>query len=227
MKVLPRAFFVNLETKFCPLDVNAKAKLKKRYFRGWEQGGQLVRFPLRLDEEQVSLALDDIIIDNDDKYECYLQEIYKSRVFTDEVVTEWNKKPAVNQTYANATTFFEAAKDDMDKIERLMGNDKASNNGFNSANAAIEWGEEVKVIIQQAVLDAMATKENEHALAITALRDNINRKLQRVQTALNYLTERVAELTSKTNTSDNNGGGGSGGGGGGNGGDNNNTNANK
>ena len=36
---------------------------------------------------------------------------------------------------------FEAAKDDMDKIERLMGNDKASNNGFNSANAAIEWGE--------------------------------------------------------------------------------------
>ena len=73
----------------------------------------------------------------------------------------------------------------------------------------------------------MATKENEHALAITALRDDSNRELQRVQTALNYLTERVAELTSKTNTSNNNGGGGSGGDGGGNGGDNNNTDANK
>ena len=34
MKVLPRAFFVNLETKFCPLEVNAKAQLKKLYFRG-------------------------------------------------------------------------------------------------------------------------------------------------------------------------------------------------
>ena len=29
MKVLPQAFFVNLETKFCPLDVNVKARLKK------------------------------------------------------------------------------------------------------------------------------------------------------------------------------------------------------
>ena len=73
------------------------------------------------------------------------------------------------------------------------------------------------MIIQQAVLNAMATKENEHALAITALHDDSNRELQRVQTALNYLTERVAELTSKTNTS----------GGGGNGGNNNKTDANK
>ena len=61
-------------------------RVKKRYFRGWDQGELLVRFPLRLDKEQVSLALDGIIIDNDDKYECYLQEIYKSRVFTNAVV---------------------------------------------------------------------------------------------------------------------------------------------
>ena len=48
-----------------------------------------------------------------------------------------------------------------------------------------------------------------------------------MQTALNYLTERVAELTSKTNTSDNNGDGENGGSDGGNGGDNSNTDANK
>ena len=215
MKVLPRQFFTNLETKFCPLDVNARAKLKKRYFRGWDQGEQLVRFPLRLDEEQASLALDGIAIDDEDKYESYLREIYKSRVFSNEVVTEWNKKPLADQTYEKATPFFEAAKEDMDKIDRLMGNDKASNNGFSSANAAVEWGEEVKEIIQQAVVDAMAAKDTEHALAITSLREDNSRELQRVQTALDFLTERMKELSNKvttnTNTNTNGDGGNKGG----------------
>ena len=75
----------------------------------------------------------------------------------------------------------------MDKIDRLMGNDKASKNGFSSANAAIKWGEEVKGIIQQAVVEAMATKETDHALAMPTLCEDNSRKLQRVQTALNFL----------------------------------------
>ena len=69
--------------------------------------------------------LDGITIDRSDKFDSYLQEIYASRMFSTEVITQWNKKPQVDQTYANATVFFEAAKKDMDKIDRLMGNYKA------------------------------------------------------------------------------------------------------
>ena len=191
VKVLQRAFFVNLKTKLCPLDVNAKAQLKKLYFRGWEQGEKLVWFPLRLDEEQYSLAINGITIEDDEKYESYLREIYKSRGFSNEVITEWNKKPAVDQTYANATPFFKAENEDMDQIDRLIGNEKASRNGFSSAHVATEWGEEVKVIIAQAVVEAILAKDTEHALILSELRDENSRELQRVQTALDFLKERV------------------------------------
>ena len=128
-------------------------------------------------------------------------------MFISEVITQWNKKPQVDQTYANATVFFEAAKKEMDKIDRLMGNDKAGNSGFSSANAAMEWGEEVRVIIQEAVLQAMATKDSEHTLTMEKLRSARSRKLERVQSALDYLKERVYKIANKATTNTNNNGG--------------------
>ena len=79
----------------------------------------------------------------------------------------------------------------MDKIDRLIGNDKASRNGFSSAHVATEWGEGVKVIIAQAVVEAILAKDTEHALILSELRGENSRELQRVQTALDFLKERV------------------------------------
>ena len=103
----------------------------------------------------------------------------------------------------------------MDQIDRLIGNDKASRNSFSSANAATEWGEEVKVIIAQAVVKAMLVKDTKHALILSELCGDNSRKLQRFQTALDFLKERVNELANKTTTNTTHDGGGGGGGGGG------------
>ena len=63
----------------------------------------------------------------------------------------------------------------MDQINRLIGNDKAIRNGFSSSNAATEWGEEVKVIIAQAGVEAMSAKDTKHALIQSELRGKNSR----------------------------------------------------
>ena len=67
IKIRPREFITNIETNFCLLDVNAVAKMKAHYYRGWETNEPLVQFTKRLKEEQASLALDGVTITIDDE----------------------------------------------------------------------------------------------------------------------------------------------------------------
>ena len=57
---------------------------------------------------------------------------------------KWNNRPTSDQTYANTIIFFEKKGYGMDKVCRLTGKKNSVRNGFSSANAAIEWGNEVK-----------------------------------------------------------------------------------
>ena len=66
LKVLPREYILDLETNQCLLNVNEIVELKAHYNRGWESYENLRRFPKRLNEEQASLHLDGVIINNDE-----------------------------------------------------------------------------------------------------------------------------------------------------------------
>ena len=63
-----------------------------------------------------------------------------------------------DQPYANTIIFFKKKEDGMDKVCRLTGNKKSVNNGFSSANAAIEWGNELEYVITTAITAAIQEK---------------------------------------------------------------------
>ena len=88
-------------------------ELKANYNREWESDENLRRFPKQFNEEQASLQLDNITINNDNKFSHYLHKLYRSSTFTDESMIEWNNKVTADQTYANAIIFFEKKKDGM------------------------------------------------------------------------------------------------------------------
>ena len=67
----------------------------------------------------------------------------------------------------------------MYKVCRLTGNKNLAKNGFSSANAAIEWGNKAKDVITTAVTTATQQKENEHALALTEMRNAKERDLKK------------------------------------------------
>ena len=143
--------------------------MKALYNIGWESDENLRRFPKRLNEEQASLQIDGVTIENNDKFIHYLRELYCIGIFTDETVIEWNNNSTADQTYANTIIFFKKKKGGMDKVCRITGNTKLGNNGFSSANAAIDWGNKVKDIITKVVTALIQQKDNEHALALTEM----------------------------------------------------------
>ena len=106
IKILPRKFITNLETNFCPLDMNAVPNMKSNYYRGWETNEPLVQFPKRLKEEQASLALNGVTITIDDVFDHYLRKLYASRGFSKKTVIERNDKNPLEQTFQNAIIFY-------------------------------------------------------------------------------------------------------------------------
>ena len=158
LKVLPREYITNPDTNHFSLNTNKIVELKVHYNRGWKSNENLRQLPKQLNEEQSSLQINGIIIGNDEKLSQYLRKLYRSGTFNDKTVIAWNNKPTEDQTYANPIILFETGKDGMDKMCRLTGNKKLVNNGFSSANAVIEWGNEVKDVIKTAVTASIQQK---------------------------------------------------------------------
>ena len=105
--------------------------------------------------------------------------------------------PTPDQTYVNAIIFLEKKKYGMDKVCQITGNTKSGNNGFSSANAAIEWGNEVKYIITTAVTSAIQQKDNENELMLTEMRTANEQELQKILQALATLRKRVDGLATR------------------------------
>ena len=206
MNVLPRQYIVHLETNFCPLDAQAIADLKSNYNRGMEQNEQLLKFGTRLDQEQDNLAVDGVIITNDDKFNHYLTEIYNGGIFSTEAITQWTETPAVNQTYANARTFFETKLQSMKTVQRLTAKSGAANHGFSTAAAALELkelGDSIKEMVRETVTEAIdghrsqGEEPTDHANALSSLSDANNsqqKQIEELAKAVMALTKEIKDM---------------------------------
>ena len=209
LNVLPRQYIVHLETNFCPLDAQAIADLKSNYNRGMEQNEQLLKFGTRLDQEQDNLAVDGVIITNDDKFNHYLTEIYNGGIFSTEAITQWTETPAVNQTYANARTFFETKLQSMKTVQRLTAKSGAANHGFSTAAAALELkelGDSIKEMVRETVTEAIdghrsqgeeAAAPTDHANALSSLSDanrSQQKQIEELAKAVMALTKEIKDM---------------------------------
>ena len=207
LNVTPREYIVNLETNHCPLDVTAIEELKDHYYRGKQPDERLSKFATRLDVEQARLAIDGIVIPNDDKFQHYLSEIYKSGIFTLEAITQWTERAPDEQTYANARTFFEGKQRGMETVQRITGG-STGGAGYGVAAAAREikaLKDTIKEAIEETVAQALEEKINgreqgegqEHAMAMRQLRDDnaVHKKeIEELSRAITELTKQIREL---------------------------------
>lgn len=206
INVLPREYIVHLETDHCPMDVTAIEDIKANYYRG-KGDERLSKFATRLDEEQTRLVVDGVIIPDPDKFQHYMSEIYKSGIFTVEAITQWTERPPLQQTYANARTFFEAKQRGMETVQRITGG-TAGGAGYGVAAAAKEIGqlrETIKAAIEETVNQALEDKlggrdtdaNEDQALAMRQLRDDNaahKKEIEALSTAINELTKQIREL---------------------------------
>ena len=232
VNVWPEQYFTHLLDKWCPLDEAASKEVKAHYNRGWDRANNelLSAFGDRLDQEQKLLLQDKVTIHADDKYSHYITEVYNSGVFSEQTIMDYVGKPAVDQDYANARTYFEEKMDQLDHVRRLIGN-TTGGAGFGSAMSAQER-KELRDIIMEAVgetvaaaIDARAAElagaaPTDQANALAAMKTEnaaLKAQLERLSSAITTLTNKVTALQNGANAAggDTNGGGTGGGTGGG------------
>ena len=106
--VTPLQILKHLNSRWCPLDVHAKKKLKQDYYTEWDGEIHLTAFGKRLDDEQIRIERFGITISDEDKLQFYLEQMYASNTFDKKEMTEWeNKSIAIKDDFDEAKLYFE------------------------------------------------------------------------------------------------------------------------
>jgi hypothetical protein len=94
----PSQILDHLNLTWCPLDVQAKKKLKDAYFSKWDSHKHLTTCGKRLNDNQTSLLQSDITILDKDKLRFYLEKMYDSNILDKAKMMEWEQKPSATKT---------------------------------------------------------------------------------------------------------------------------------
>jgi hypothetical protein len=98
----------HIDTRWCPLDVQAWKILKKDIYTDWDTSNMhLTAFGMKLNKDQNCLNRLGIVISDKDKPWFYLEQIYASNCFDKAEMAAWENKPIL-------------IKDDYDKAKRYF-----------------------------------------------------------------------------------------------------------
>ena len=141
----PYQILDHLDTVWCPLNVQAKKKLKDAYFAKWDEHEHLTAFGKRLDNDQTSLVRSDITISDEDKLQFYLEQMYDSNIFNKAEMMEWEQQPNITKTdYALAKNWFEMRVKAHNTYIQNSGSGTAGRHNYESANSMADIGNEIK-----------------------------------------------------------------------------------
>ena len=201
--ITPLQIFEHLNTIWCPLDVQAKKKLKDAYFAKWDGNEHLTAFGKRLDDDQNTLIRSDITISDEDKLQFYLEQIYDSNLFDKAEMMDWESKPTVIKTdYVQAKAHFEALVKAHDTYAQNSGGGTAGRHAYESANSMADLGDEIKKYITKLVSTSITNND-----ALANIRDTVRTKdsqIEAMAAQLKLLSDTVALLAKNAKPADEN-----------------------
>ena len=194
-----RSYIEHLEAHWCILDCKTIESLKQNWKRDWGAEEHITGYSRRLDQEQVTLARDNILISDADKLHQYILQMYKCNYFDQPMMTEWEKKAIVDKTYANAVIFFNDKMASIEKYQENSGN-SAKRNGFDSANSALEIADQMKSILKEHMSSNGEEAKAEHALQMATMqsaKDRQENEMAVMRKEISTLTRALTTLTHK------------------------------
>ena len=192
-----RSYIEHLEAHWCILDCKTIESLKQNWKRDWGAEEHITGYSRRLDQEQATLARDNILIADADKLHQYILQMYKCNYFDQPMMTEWEKKATADKTYANAVIFFNDKMASIEKYQENSGN-SAMRNGFESANSALEIADQMKTILKEHMGSAGEKTKADHALQMTTMqsaKDRQDNEMADMRKEISTLTRALTTLT--------------------------------
>jgi hypothetical protein len=86
--VTPIQILAHLNSRWCPLNVHAKKKLKQDYYAKWDVNTHLTAFGKHLYNNQTRIEHFGISISDKDKLQFYLEQMYPSNTFNKKEMTD-------------------------------------------------------------------------------------------------------------------------------------------
>jgi hypothetical protein len=185
----PIQILEHLDTRWCPLDVQAHKMLKKN--SDWDSSDvHITTFGMKLDKEQSRLDRLVIVISNNDKLQFYLEQIYVLNCFNKtEMVTRENKPIIIKDNYAQAKAYFKNLVKDFETYMQNSGR-IASKMGYESTNHMADVGGEIRKYIQDIPSSTVADKERTAELAA-----NISEASRAKDAQIDSITAHIKLLT--------------------------------
>jgi len=197
----PIQILEHLNTRWCPLDIQARKILKKEFYADWDSSKtHLTAFGMKLDKEQSRLDRLGIVISDEDKLHFYLEQIYVLNCFAKTEMVTWENKPIlIKDDYAKAKLYSETLVKDFETYTQ--------NSGGGAAKT-------IRKYIQEIASTTVADKERTAELAanISDATKAKDAQINIITMQIKLLTDTVALLSQSITNKENNGGGGVGGG---------------
>ena len=148
--ITPFQILEYLNNRWCPLNIQAKNKLRKAYYSKWDNNEHLTTFGKRLDDDQKALIRSDVTIPNNDKLQFYLKEIYDSNKFDKQDMLTWEQSSAIIKTNFDQTkAYFEKIVKATNIYEQNTGSNSTWCNKYKSANQMANYSNKLQEWIQQ------------------------------------------------------------------------------
>ena len=201
--ITPFQILEHLNTIWCPLDVQAKKKLKNAYFAKWEGNEHLTAFGKRLDDDQNMLIRSDITISDEDKLQFYLEQIYDSNLFDKAEMMDWERKSTVIKTdYTRAKAHFEALVKSHDTYAQNSGGGTTGRHAYESANSMADLGDKIRNYIANLATTSITNNDK-----LANIRDTVRTKdsqIEALAAQIKVLFDTVALLTKNAKPTDEN-----------------------
>jgi hypothetical protein len=165
----PIQLLEHLNSRWCPLDVHTKKKLKQNYYTKWDNEIHLTTFGKRLDDKQMHIKHFGITTSDKDKLQFYLEQMYPSNSFDKKEMTEWENKPEIIKIiFDNAKSYFEGLEKNYKTYEQnssiMMG--KSKYKSANQAKEAEQQGYKLRDYIEKIATAAVACKEQQDEITV-------------------------------------------------------------
>jgi hypothetical protein len=216
----PIKILVHLDTRWCPLDVQARKIPKKEFYTNWDSSDiHITAFWMKLDKEQNRLDRLGIVISNNNKLQFYLEQIYASNCFNKTEMVTWENKPIiVKADYTQAKAYFENLGKDFKTYTQNRGG-KTGKMGYESSNHMADMGDKIRKYIQDIASATVADKERtaENLANVSKASRAKDAQIDSITAQIKLLTDTIPLLSKSLANKENNGSGGNVGGGNGSG----------
>ncbi len=179
----------HLDSRWCPIDINAKKGLKDVYCTKLDGKEHFITFGKCLDDNHRALVCSDVTIANKDNLQFYFEKMYNSNHFGKNKMLDWEQQAtAIKTNYKLAKQYFKALVKATDTYKQNTGGGTGDQNKYKSANQLAVCGNKIHNHIAQ--IASMVAANNDHAANTQAKDTQFDAMLVQIKA----LTEAVVNL---------------------------------